>query len=81
MQGGYIANMAAAHPGVENWNTIMAGLDHIDVPNHDAYMPSFPLADERVEAFQFELEETDGVDVDAAIDILVSDLQAIFDAA
>jgi multiple sugar transport system substrate-binding protein len=81
MQGGYMANMAAAHPGVENWNTIMAGLDHIDVPNHDAYMPNFPLADERVEAFRLELEETDGVDVDAAIDILVSDLQAIFDAA
>ena len=44
-------------------------------------MPNFPLADERVEAFRFGLEETDGVDVGAAIDILVSDLQAIFDTA
>jgi hypothetical protein len=81
MQGGYIAKMAAANPSVDNWDTVMAGLDHVDVPNHEAFMPNFAQADDRVKAFQSELEGTGDVDVDAAVDTLVSDLQAIFDAA
>jgi multiple sugar transport system substrate-binding protein len=81
MQGGYIANMAAAHTSVDNWDTIMAGLDHVEVPNHESFMPNFAQADDRVKAFQSELEGTGDVDVDAAIDTLVSDLQAIYDAA
>jgi hypothetical protein len=53
----------------------------VDVPNHEAYMPNFPRADDRVKTFQSEMEGTSGINVDAEIDQLVADLQAIFDAA
>jgi multiple sugar transport system substrate-binding protein len=80
LQNGYISELSARFPHVENWDTIVAGLNYVDVPNHEAYMPNFPRADDRVKAFQSEMEGTSGINVDAEIDQLVADLQAIFDA-
>jgi multiple sugar transport system substrate-binding protein len=81
MQWAYISTLSESHPSVENWETIIAGLNYVDVPNHEAYMPNFPRADDRVKTFQSEMEGTSGINVDAEIDQLVADLQAIFDAA
>jgi multiple sugar transport system substrate-binding protein len=81
LQEGYISALSSRFPHVENWDTVLAGLNYVDVPNHEAYMPNFSQADDRVKAFQSELEGTGRIRVNAAIDTLVSDLQAIFDAA
>ena len=81
MQGDYISTLSESFPSVENWDTIMAGLNYVDVPNHEANMPNFSQADDRVKALQNEIETTAGLDVDAAIDTFVADMQAIFDAA
>ena len=81
MQGDYISTLSESFPSVENWDTIMAGLNYVDVPNHEANMPNFSQADDRVKALQNEIETTEGLDVDAAIDTFVADMQAIFDAA
>jgi multiple sugar transport system substrate-binding protein len=81
MQGDYIATLSESFPSVENWDTIMAGLDYVETPNHEANMPNFSQADDRVKALQSELETTAGLDVDAVIDTFVAEMQAIFDAA
>jgi hypothetical protein len=44
-------------------------------------MPSPQEANERYNEFWTELTENPGLDVDAKIDVLIADLQAIFDAA
>jgi hypothetical protein len=75
------AGFFASWPEGVNWQTIVDGLAYADVPNHEAWMPNFAQADDRVKAFQSTLQDTADLDVDAAIDELVSDLQAIFDAA
>jgi multiple sugar transport system substrate-binding protein len=61
-----------------NWDTILAGLDYVDVPNHESWMPNFAQADDRVKAFQAEMENNSNLDVDAVIDNLIEDLQRIF---
>ncbi len=81
MQTDYISILSENYPSVDNWDTIMAGLDYVEVPNHEADMPNFSQADDRVKALQSELESTAGLEVDAAIDTFVADMQAIFDAA
>ena len=81
MQGDYISTLSESYPSVGNWDTIVAGLNYVDVPNHEAYMPNFPRADTRIMAFQITMEGSSGADVDAEIDQLVTDLQVIFDAA
>jgi multiple sugar transport system substrate-binding protein len=81
LQAGFLANQDAAFPQGVNWDTILAGMDYIDSPNHEDYMPNFSQADDRVKAFQSELESTSDLNVDTAVDTLVADLQAIFDAA
>ena len=81
MQAGFFAALDEQFTQGVNWDTILAGLDYVDVPNHEANMPNFAQADDRVKAFQSAVDSTADLDVDAAIDELVSDMQAIFDAA
>lgn len=81
LQAGFFVEKNKQFPQGVNWDTIMAGLDYVDVPNHEDYMPNFSQADDRVKAFTSALNDTADLDVDAEIDKLVSDLQAIFKAA
>ncbi len=81
MQAGFFADKNAQFTQGVHWDTIMAGLNYVDVPNHEDYMPNFSQADDRVKAFGSALNDTADLDVDAEIDKLVSDLQAIFEAA
>ena len=64
-----------------NWDTVLAGLDYPDVPNHEAALPNLSQANDRIGAFQSELQDTADLDVQAAMDELISDLQAIYDEA
>jgi multiple sugar transport system substrate-binding protein len=62
-----------------NWQVVIDGVNFPDSPSHEANMPNFQKADERVGAFQTLIESTPDLDVDAEMDTLVADLQAIFD--
>ncbi len=64
-----------------NWDVVAASLSYPDIPSHEAWMPNFGRSDDRVTAFWSELNTTAGLDVDAAIDTLISDLQALYDEA
>jgi multiple sugar transport system substrate-binding protein len=64
-----------------NWDVVVAGMAYADNPNHESYMPSFQETENRYNEFWTTVGNNPGLDMDAEIDALVADLQAIFDAA
>ena len=64
-----------------NWDVVLAGASYADNPNHESWMPSFLETTDRYNEFWNYLANTPDVDVDAEIETLREDLQAIFDAA
>jgi multiple sugar transport system substrate-binding protein len=81
----YIAGLAEGFPDVDwaglNWDVAVAGLGYPDNPNHEDGMPSFLESQARYVEYTTLVENNADVDVDAELDQLQSDLQAIFDAA
>ncbi len=80
-----VAVQSEAYPGVDwanlNWDVVLAGLQHPDNPNHEEGMPSFLEASARYGEYGQLVDNNADEDVDAALDALRNDLQAIFDAA
>lgn len=62
-----------------NWDVAVASLAFADSPNHEYSMPNYLKAKDRIGAFQTLYESTPGLDIDAELALLVSDLQSIFD--
>ena len=80
-QEAFFAALDETYPQGVNWQVAIDSLDYPDNPNHESNMPNFQEAEERADAFKSLLESTPDLDVDEAMDELISDLQAIFDAA
>jgi multiple sugar transport system substrate-binding protein len=82
---GYTASLAESYPDVDwanlNWDVVFAGLAHPDNPNHQEGMPSFSESESRYGEFTQLADNDAAVDVNAELDKLQTDLQAIFDAA
>lgn len=78
LQDAFFQRLDEKYPG-RDWQVAVDSLQYIDIPNHEAWMPNFSKADDRVKQFQSEMENTPDLDVDAAMEKLVQDLQAIFD--
>lgn len=76
---GFIAGLNASFPQGVNWQVAIDSLNFPDNPSHESNMPNFQKADERIGAFQTLLQSTAGLNVDAEMARLISDLQAIFD--
>lgn len=83
LQPDFFGSFAGTVPGGENvnWDVVVDSMAYADNPNHESYMPSPQEANERYNEFWTLLTENPGLDVDAEIDKLEADLQAIFDAA
>lgn len=64
-----------------DFDVAVEAMAYADNPNHESYMPSPQEANERYNEFWTLLTENPGLDVDAELDKLIVDLQAIFDAA
>jgi hypothetical protein len=59
-----------------DWQVVLDSLNYPDNPSHEANMPNFNRADERIGVF-YSLMLSDGtLDIDAELDTLVRDLQA-----
>jgi len=82
LQEGYIKDYSENNfPGMElNWDVALASAAYADNPNHESWMPSFLETTDRYNEFWIYLTNTPGVDVDAEIETLREDLQAIFNA-
>ncbi len=80
-----VAAQSGAYPNVDwanlNWDVVLAGLQHPDNPNHEEGMPSFLEASARYNEYGQLVDNNGDEDVDAALEALQADLQAIFDAA
>ena len=63
-----------------NWDVVVASMAYPDNPNHESYMPSYQETQERYNQFWSKLADNPGLDVDEEIEILLEDLQQIFDA-
>lgn len=78
LQGDFFAGQDAVYPQGVNWQVAVASLEYPDIPSHEQDMPNFLKAQDRWGAFWSNLNSTPGLDVDAEIDTLLSDLTGIY---
>lgn len=83
LQDAYFDDFAQGVPDGEgkNWQIVVDSMAYADNPNHESYMPSPQEANDRYNEFWSLLGQEPDRDVQADIDLLVEDLQAIYDAA
>jgi len=79
LQAEFFEGMDERFPQGVDWQVAVDGLAYPDVPNHESNLPNYAKAYDRIGAFQTLYETEANLDIDAEMDKLVSDLQAIFD--
>lgn len=80
-QARFFAALDERYPQGVNWDLVVAAQSYLDLPSHEAFLPDFVRANDHLLAFQERYLSTPGLDMDAEIDRLVADLQALFDLA
>jgi multiple sugar transport system substrate-binding protein len=78
LRQGFLDDLENQHPDVD-WQVALDGLDHVDVPSHESWMPNYAEAYNRINDFQDLYQRTDGLNLDSEINGLVADLQDIFE--
>ena len=83
LQGAYFDAFGERNfPGRDlNWDVVAAGLSYPDVPNHEDGLPGFREAEDRYNAFTQRLENEPDFDLETELDLLLAELDLIFDAA
>jgi multiple sugar transport system substrate-binding protein len=77
-RGAWLAAQQAQFPFVQNWQTLLDGMNYPDVPSAEASMPNINEAWARIESFGTLLSNTRGVDLTAQEASLQTDLTNIF---
>ncbi|MCS6909844.1 MAG: extracellular solute-binding protein [Anaerolineales bacterium] len=80
-QEAFFKALDARYPQGVDWQVAIDSLSYPDNPSHEADMPNFLIANDRIGAFQTLYRSTPGLDLDAEIDKLQKDLQRMFDSA
>ncbi len=75
----FLANLDDKFPQGVDWQVFIDGLAYPDIPNHECNLPNYSKAFDRLEAFQSLYQSEPDLDLDAELDTLVSDLQAIYE--
>lgn len=75
----FFAGLDEKYPQGVNWEVARESLNYPDIPSHESWMPNFNKAEDRLQTFITLYQGTPGLDMDAELDRLVADLQAIFD--
>jgi multiple sugar transport system substrate-binding protein len=78
LQDSALATMKESFPNTD-LDVFIGALNYPDNPNHESGMPNFLKASDRYGTFGSLYQGTPGLDLDAELDKLVSDLQGIFD--
>jgi len=79
LQDAFFEGMDEKFPQGVDWQVAIDGLAFPDVPNHESNLPNYAKAYDRIGAFQSLYEADPTLDIDAELDLLVADLQGIFD--
>ena len=74
----WLASEQAQFPFVQNWQTLLDGLNYPDVPSAEGYMPNMDDAWARIQTFGSLMGSTRGVGLAAQEGTLESDLTTIF---
>lgn len=80
-QAAFFETLDARYAQGVDWDVFTAMLAYGDNPSHESNMPNFIQAYDREKALGNQFYAEEGLDVEAALDTFLSDLQAIFDAA
>lgn len=80
-QDAFFEGLNKKYPQKVDWQVAIDSLAYPDNPSHEADMPNFLIANDRIGAFQTLYRSTPGLDLDAEIDKLQKDLQRMFDSA
>ena len=78
LRGPWLEAQKAAFPFVQNWQTLIDGLNYPDVPSAEGFMPNVNEAWTRIQTFGDLLVNTKGVDLAAEEAKLITDLGVIF---
>ena len=82
LQQAFFDTVNATSPNVTlDWTVPQAMLGYPDIPNHQAWVPDYAKSKAAWQAFQNKYRTTAGLDIDAELDALQTELQGIFDAA
>jgi multiple sugar transport system substrate-binding protein len=76
---GYFAALDETFTQGVNWEVAADGLNYVEVPQHEEWLPNFLKANDRINAFWTLLQNEPDLDVNGEIDTLVGELQAIYD--
>ncbi len=77
-QEAFFAKQDETYPQGVNWQVAVDSLAFPDIPSHEQDMPNFLKAQDRWGAFWSNLLSTPGLDVDAEVATLLSDLEGIY---
>lgn len=81
----YIAGLSEGYPQFDwanmNWDVVIAGLSIPDRPSHEDFLPAIAESTARYVEYSQLVDNNADADVDAELDKLQADLQAIYDAA
>jgi multiple sugar transport system substrate-binding protein len=80
-QDSFFASLDETYPQGVNWQVAIDSLGYADSPNHETYLPNYSRTRDRFQAFQTLYEGTPGLDIDAELEVLRADLQALYDTA
>lgn len=78
LQESYFEELDAVYTQGVDWQVAIDGLAYPDVPSHEGWMPNFIQADDRIQAWTTLYQGTEGLDIAAELELLRSDLDAIF---
>lgn len=77
----FFAGLDETYPQGVNWDVAIESIEYADNPNHETYLPNYSRTRDRFQAFQTLYEGTPGLDINAELEVLRADLQALYDTA
>lgn len=78
-QADFFNSLNEQFPQKPDWQVALDGIQYADIPSFEGFFPNYNESLNRVSTFYNLIQTTDGLDMDAEIAKLKSDLQAIYD--
>ncbi len=78
-QDAFLQSLQADYKQPIDWNVVKQGVAFADVPNFESYMPAYNQTLDLINTFTTKWQATPGLDLNAEIADLKSQMQAIWD--
>jgi len=74
----FFAGLDERFPQGVNWDVARESLAYADSPNHESILPNYNRVKDRIDSFQSLMQGTEGLDLNAELEQLTSDLDALY---